>query len=606
MEAPPHSVAPPISTTTTATPAVYAGSVGSSPRTRHTGSYNADPPPPPPPPKLRLMCSYGGHVVPRPHDKTLCYVGGDTRIIAVDRHTSLSEFNRRLSKILLDNQPFSLKYQLPDEDLDSLISVTADEDFENMVDEYDRLSDGGGGGRMKHGRLRLFLFPKSSSSVKSEGWFFNALNWKAGSGSDRGFSESSSVNCLLGLDDDFFVKAAAAAAVVEKDAEPLTEGSKTVGTGNGVFNGSYVGNQDVHSVRGSPLPETSSSSSGSASGSPSDPKTGGSGIEEQFQQMSVGIAGNANSPLQPKQEDARVFTAGAGGAAGSGTVVSGVTAVVGGEYAAANRGSSDDERSDHGGYIQVQQIQPQVQPHQLQTQQTPQFQQNQISASDLPSPDSVSSEEITKNPQSKQIQATNQEPPPLIQSTNAPITPNHVLDPNITDQTNLHIHPQFQESSYVISAQYDQTHIAPQQFIHTNNQYIPAVPIASYYPIYPSQEQHQPMLDNQYPMYYISNRQAPQSRNAPEIGVGLYRTTTTAAGVQYVGYSQIHHPSSAPVNPGYGYEYAEPTTNHGQMYYTPLPHQLAAAKYQTAVAAGPTVAVLPDASAPQARSNEQF
>ncbi|EYU30016.1 hypothetical protein MIMGU_mgv1a003530mg [Erythranthe guttata] len=579
MEAPPHSAAPPISTTTTATPALYAASVGSSPRTRHTGSYNADPPPP----KLRLMCSYGGHVVPRPHDKTLCYVGGDTRIIAVDRHTSLSEFNRRLSKILLDNQPFSLKYQLPDEDLDSLISVTADEDFENMVDEYDRLSDGGGGGgRAKHGRLRLFLFPKSPSSVKSEGWFFNALNWKAGSGSDRGFSESSS--------------AAAAAAVVEKDAEPLTEGSKSVGTGNGVFNGGYVGNQDVHSVRGSPLPETSSSSSGSASGSPSDPKIGGSGIEEQFQQMSVGVAGNANSPLQPKQEDARVFTAGGGVAAGSGTVVSGLTAVVAGEYAAANRGSSDDERSDHGGYIQVQQIQPQVQP--------PQFQQNQISASDLPSPDSVSSEEITKNPQSKQIQATYQEP--LIQSTNGPITPNHVLDPKITDQNNLHMHPQFQESSYVLSAQYDQTHITPQQFIHTNNQYIPAVPIASYYPIYPSQEQHQPMLDNQYPMYYISNRQAPQSRNAPEIGVGLYRTTTTAAGVQYVGYSQIHHPSSAPVNPGYGYEYAEPTTNHGPMYYTPLPHQLAAAKYQTAVAAGPTVAVLPDASAPQARSNEQF
>ncbi|GKV27758.1 hypothetical protein SLEP1_g36893 [Rubroshorea leprosula] len=34
----------------------------------------------------------------------------------------------------------NVKYQLPNEDLDALISVTTDEDLENMMDEYDRLA----------------------------------------------------------------------------------------------------------------------------------------------------------------------------------------------------------------------------------------------------------------------------------------------------------------------------------------------------------------------------------------------------------------------------------------------------------------------------------
>ncbi|KAI9084577.1 hypothetical protein K1719_033565 [Acacia pycnantha] len=41
--------------------------------------------------KLCLMCSYGSHIVPCPHEKSLCYVSGDTRIVVVDRNTSLSD-----------------------------------------------------------------------------------------------------------------------------------------------------------------------------------------------------------------------------------------------------------------------------------------------------------------------------------------------------------------------------------------------------------------------------------------------------------------------------------------------------------------------------------
>ena len=70
--------------------------------------------------RLRLMCSFGGRIVPRPTDKSLCYLGGETRIVAVDRHASLADVHARLSRSLLGGSPFTLKYQLPNEDLDSV------------------------------------------------------------------------------------------------------------------------------------------------------------------------------------------------------------------------------------------------------------------------------------------------------------------------------------------------------------------------------------------------------------------------------------------------------------------------------------------------------
>ncbi|XP_062192575.1 protein PAL OF QUIRKY-like [Phragmites australis] len=167
--------------------------------------------------RLRLMCSFGGRIVPRPTDKSLCYLGGETRIVAVDRHASLADVHARLSRSLLGGRPFTLKYQLPNEDLDSLISVSTDEDLDNLVDEYDRIAaSSSGGGSSRTSRIRIFLFPakpESSSlgsllddSSKSENWFVDALN-SAISGSldgiPRGIStDSASVNCLLGLEDD--------------------------------------------------------------------------------------------------------------------------------------------------------------------------------------------------------------------------------------------------------------------------------------------------------------------------------------------------------------------------------------------------------------------
>ncbi|EPS64182.1 hypothetical protein M569_10597, partial [Genlisea aurea] len=348
----------------------YADSIDSSPRSRQTDSWEADPPPAQLPHKLRFMCSYGGHIVHRPHDKTLCYVGGDTRIIVIDRQTPLSELHHRLSKTLLHNQSFSLKYQLPSEDLDSLISVATDEDLENMVEEYDRLNSLGTGLKP---RLRLFLFPKSPGSIegllvesgssKSDDWFFNALNGKTGCASDRAFSESSSINNLLGLDDDTVGKG----GIGGKDStDSQIEGSKLAGNGTGNSGVSH----DVHSIPDSPMLETTSSF-GSTSSSPSvanlppikvrveeNQKVGFSGIDDQFRQISI-----TNLALTHKPEELRGFSATPSPPVVPGPVASSMP-VAGGEY--ANRVFSDD----------VHQLQPQL-PQQKQT-------------TDLPSPNSVS------------------------------------------------------------------------------------------------------------------------------------------------------------------------------------------------------------------------
>ncbi|KAB2082089.1 hypothetical protein ES319_A05G174800v1 [Gossypium barbadense] len=166
-------------------------SVASSPRSEHLAPNDAHT-------RVRFMCSFGGKILPRPHDNQLCYMGGDTRIVAVHRSTSFSAFLTKLSK-LSGIVNVSVKYQLPNEDLDALISVTTDEDLENMMEEYDRLAQNH---NPRLARLRVFLFSKGDDdsrpssinslmdgSVNREHWFFDALN----SGLERGRSEASSV-----------------------------------------------------------------------------------------------------------------------------------------------------------------------------------------------------------------------------------------------------------------------------------------------------------------------------------------------------------------------------------------------------------------------------
>ncbi|KAJ0266027.1 hypothetical protein HA466_0000960 [Hirschfeldia incana] len=121
-------------------------------QTQQTNSY-----------KVKFMCSYGGKIQPRPHDNQLTYVNGDTKILSVDRGIRFPALASKLSAVIGGggDGEISFKYQLPGEDLDALISVTNEDDLEHMMHEYDRLL------RMssKPARMRLFLFPLSSSSV---------------------------------------------------------------------------------------------------------------------------------------------------------------------------------------------------------------------------------------------------------------------------------------------------------------------------------------------------------------------------------------------------------------------------------------------------------
>ncbi|XP_015941946.1 leucine-rich repeat extensin-like protein 5 [Arachis duranensis] len=602
----------------------YPDSVDSSPRSRNTDSW--DEPFPPASSKLRLMCSYGGHIVPRPHDKSLCYVGGDTRIVVVERTTSLADLSTRLSKTFLNGRPFSLKYQLPNEDLDSLISVTTDEDLDNMIDEYDRTNNNPS---VKPSRIRLFLFPTKpesvqsippilESSAKSDDWFLNALN---GSGLlNRGFSDSASVNCLLGLDDD-----ASGNNVDHSSRDPVEASSQPGSFGNG-----KNPKQEVHSVPDSPMLETTSSF-GSTSSSPSlanlppirvhveDGSGGGGvrmvqdhkvlGIEEQFAQMGVSVAGG----LGQKQDEGLVVLSSPPpppvpvtlSAAGVGVPVS--SALVSGEY--QNRVFSDDERSDHSvpvGYrkpptpqpqLQQQpqlQPQPQSQPQQTQSQSQPQhqqvlqpqFQPKSTGVVDLPSPDSVSSDSSLSNAISRQKAVIYQDQVQIQPGTTR--VPSNPVDPklNVSDpHGRIQMQQLVQDPGYLLQQQFEQQpppqqpqQQQQQQFIHGTHfiHHAPpgAVPISAYYPVYPSQQQSHPQV------YYVPARQPP-AYNMP---VQQPNMAESASNI----------PSSRPQTPPNPTTLVPPSAAYNPMRNAPMPKtEMTAAAYRAVSAGTPQLVQVP-------------
>lgn len=113
--------------------------------------------------KIKFLCSSGGKILPRPGDGKLRYVGGETHIFSIQKNMSFDEFLKRASEYC--NQPHTIKYQLPGEDLDALISVASNEDFQNMIEEYNGL-----GSRDGSSRLRIFLIPltESESTINIE------------------------------------------------------------------------------------------------------------------------------------------------------------------------------------------------------------------------------------------------------------------------------------------------------------------------------------------------------------------------------------------------------------------------------------------------------
>ncbi|KAM0029376.1 putative protein kinase TKL-Pl-6 family [Helianthus debilis subsp. tardiflorus] len=144
--------------------------------------------------KIKILCSFGGKILPRPRDGKLRYVGGDTRIIRVKRDISWQELWHKA--IELYRETSSIKYQLPGEDLDALVSVSCDEDLQNMMEECNVLGDGDASKK-----LRMFLFSISdlddtqfglvNSGADSEVQFVVAVN-----GLDPGSRRESSLHGL--------------------------------------------------------------------------------------------------------------------------------------------------------------------------------------------------------------------------------------------------------------------------------------------------------------------------------------------------------------------------------------------------------------------------
>ncbi|RDX58455.1 Serine/threonine-protein kinase EDR1, partial [Mucuna pruriens] len=110
--------------------------------------------------KIKLLCSFGGRILPRPNDGKLRYVGGETRIISIRKNITWEELMRKTSAI--SRQTHLIKYQLPGEDLDALISVCSDEDLHHMIEEYEELERAGGSQR-----LRIFVIPTNECESPS-------------------------------------------------------------------------------------------------------------------------------------------------------------------------------------------------------------------------------------------------------------------------------------------------------------------------------------------------------------------------------------------------------------------------------------------------------
>ncbi|KAI3673551.1 hypothetical protein L6452_39674 [Arctium lappa] len=101
---------------------------------------------------IKFLYSYGGKIMPRPIDGKLRYVGGYTRVLAVDRSVSHAELIVRFWEAC--GSSVNLKCKLPSEDLDVLVSITCDEDLAAVVQEYDRVSP--------DAKIRAVLFPVKS------------------------------------------------------------------------------------------------------------------------------------------------------------------------------------------------------------------------------------------------------------------------------------------------------------------------------------------------------------------------------------------------------------------------------------------------------------
>ncbi|KAJ6802371.1 uncharacterized protein M6B38_195250 [Iris pallida] len=104
---------------------------------------------------IKFLCSYGGRILPRCTDGKLRYVGGDTRVLSVDRSVTFSDLVAKMGELCGGRgAAVGLRCQMPTEDLDALVSITSDEDLASLIEEYDLA---GGGGGIRPPKIRAFL-----------------------------------------------------------------------------------------------------------------------------------------------------------------------------------------------------------------------------------------------------------------------------------------------------------------------------------------------------------------------------------------------------------------------------------------------------------------
>ncbi|KAI4321457.1 hypothetical protein MLD38_034833 [Melastoma candidum] len=111
--------------------------------------------------KVKILYSHGGRILPLPPNR-LSYVGGQTKLLSLDRHSATLPL--LLSRLPTLPNSFSLKYQLPGLDLDALVSLVDHHDFIHMLYEYD-CACSSASSTHKSPRLRLFLFPAPPEST---------------------------------------------------------------------------------------------------------------------------------------------------------------------------------------------------------------------------------------------------------------------------------------------------------------------------------------------------------------------------------------------------------------------------------------------------------
>jgi hypothetical protein len=101
---------------------------------------------------VKFICSYQGKILPRSTDGKLRYNDGITRILTVDRSVSYAELMVKLGEFC--GYSVTLRCELPNGDLETLISIKSDEDLANLIEEFDKISP--------NSKIRAILSPPHS------------------------------------------------------------------------------------------------------------------------------------------------------------------------------------------------------------------------------------------------------------------------------------------------------------------------------------------------------------------------------------------------------------------------------------------------------------